>query len=137
MTYLLIAVGLLVLFWFVSKLRRGMSNHDAFFTQVKFIQMYMSDVTEKSFYNKSTEEAMNLGQEMLWSAAEDFNERMHRAVVEKQPIPMGDMGMIISAIRIIKAAEAMVYIQNNGPIHYDDSEEPTVKNDSEEGEPGD
>lgn len=115
-----IALGVATLIWFASKMKKGMEEHDSFFTQVKFIQMYMSDSTGKLFYNKSKEEAVELGQELLWAAAEDFNERMHTAVIEQQPIPVGDMGLITSAIRIIKCAESMVYIEKNGPLYEDD-----------------
>ena len=119
MAYILIAAGVIAVLWLASRLRRGIAGHDAFFTQVKFIQMYMKDNTEKQFHNKDVDEAMAFGQEMLWSAAEEFNERMHKAVIEQQPIPIGDMGMLMASIKIIKAAESMVFIKKNGPIHED------------------
>ncbi len=125
MVFILIVLGVSILLLIVSRFRKGMNNHSDFFTQVKFIQMYMLDGTEKLFYNKDEDEVVTLGQDILWESAEDFHNRMHEAVNEGKPVPMGDMGMIQSAIKIIKAAEAMVYIKKNGPIHKDDSEKDT------------
>ena len=81
--------------------------------------MYRGDDTQKVFYNKEVDDAMTLGQDMLWEATKDFNDRMHKAIVMGQPFLYEDMGIIMASIKIIKVAEAMVYIKNNGPIHYD------------------
>ena len=118
-----ISIVLVAFLWFVAKIKKAMSLNDSFFTQIKFIQMYMSDTTEKQFYNKTKEEAIELGQDMLWSAAEDFHSRLHRAINEKQPVPAGDMGLLLSAIRILKDSEAIVFINKNGPIDYDNDDE--------------
>ena len=123
--FISIAVVVTLFLLAVSWIRRGMTRHDAFFTQVKFIQMYMSDTTQTQFYNKEVDDAVTLGQDILWESAEDFNERMHTAVIEGKPIPIGDMGLILSAIRVIKAAEAMVFIQKNGPIYEDEDRDHT------------
>lgn len=120
---IVIAIAVTVFLFIVSRIRRGMMRHDAFFTQVKFIQMYMSDNTQKQFYNQEVEDAVALGQKMLWEASEEFHERMHKAVIGGEPIPMGDMGIIIASIKIIKAAEAMVFISNNGPVYEDEDDD--------------
>jgi hypothetical protein len=122
MTYVLITIGVLALIWIANRLKNGAAVQEAFFAQVNFIRMYMGDKTEQEFYNKDVDEAIEFGQDMLWEAASDFNERMHRAVIEKEPVPMGDMSLIISAIKIVKAAESMVYIKKNGRIDYEEPE---------------
>jgi len=122
-----IVFSLVMLFWLAHKMRNHMTTHDAFYTQVKFIQMYMADSTEKLFYGKNEEEAFELGQDMLWSAASDFNARMDRAVNQKEPISMDDVQLLLSSIKIIKAAESMVYIKKNGPINYEIPEDSTAE----------
>lgn len=114
-----IAVLVVVFLLIATRIRKGMMKYDAFFTQVKFIQMYMNNTTQKQLYNIEVDDAMSLGQDILWEAAEDFNNRMHKAIIEGKPIPIGDMGIITSSIKIIKAAEAMVFIKKNGPIYED------------------
>ena len=120
MIYIIICVSVLALIWVANRLKRGVASQEPFFAQVNFIRMYMGDKTEKEFYNKDVDEAMRYGQDMLWAAAQDFNERMHRAVIEKEPVVMGDMTLIISAIKIVKAAESMVYIKKNGRIDFEE-----------------
>lgn len=127
---LLIGLGLVALFWLAGKARQGMAGHNAFFTQLRFIQMYMADNTEKQFYGKTEAEAIELGQDMLWAAAEDFHGRMDKAVNHQLPVQAGDMGLILASIRIIKAAEAMVFIKKNGPIVTAESDEQTREVDS-------
>ena len=117
-----IAVGLIVFFYLFSKLRKSLAENDPFFTQVKFVQMYMDDRTEKMFYNKDEKEALELGQDVLWAAGQDFNKLMQYHVVEKQPLSTGDMSIVTAAIRIIKATEAIVHIKSNGPIEYYEAE---------------
>ena len=116
-----IIVGvLLFLFFITSKIRKSILANDSFITQLKFMQLYMHDTTEKQFYNKDAESATQLGQDMLWQAAFDFHERMQAAIIDKRPLPIGDVTLLMSAIKIIKAAEAMVYIHNYGPIVDDE-----------------
>lgn len=116
-----IAVVVIIFLFFVSQIRTGIAKHDAFMTQVKFIQMYMSDTTQQEFFNRDEDDAVDFGQQMLWDAAEHFNDLMHEHVIEGKPVPIGDMRLLQSSIRVLKAAEAMVFIKKNGPIyeHHD------------------
>jgi hypothetical protein len=123
--FIAIAVVVVIFLFFVSQIRTGIAKHDAFMTQVKFIQMYMSDTTQKEFFNRDVDDAVDFGQQMLWDAAEHFNELMHEHVVEGKPVPIGDMRLIQSSIRVLKAAEAMVFIKKNGPIYEDEDETDT------------
>ena len=111
-----IVIVFIVLFWIVLVIHRNMSSHNAFLTQLRFLQIYIGDTTDKQFYNKDVDEAMRFGQDMLWQAAEDFNERMYRAIIKKEPIVIGDIKILEASIKIIKAAESMVFIKKNGPI---------------------
>ena len=130
-TALIIGLCLIVLFWLSGKFRKGMAVNDNFITQMKFLQMYMLDNTEKLFYNKSEEDAIEMGQEMLWAAADDFHARMDRAVNKKVPVQVGDTSILMLSIKIIKVAEALVYIQKNGAIQYDGDEESVVETNEE------
>jgi len=123
-TAIIIAIIIAVIIWAASKLKKAIIN--PFATQIAFLQLYMSDKTEVEFFDKSVDDAMEHGRDMLWGAAKDFRQGMHRAVMKKEHLMPDDLRLLYAAIRIVKAAEAMYYIEEEGPIITKDADEPRL-----------
>ena len=118
-TLFIIAITLIVLFWVTSKLRQKWHLEDAFATQINFMRLYMRDDTDKLFYNKTLEESEALGQDLIYTSARNFRAIMHDNQINETPLERNDLRLLKVSIAIIKAAEAMVYITDNGPIMKD------------------
>ena len=122
-TGIIIALVVVGIIWIASKLKKNVALINPFTTQVDFLRLYMLDKTENEFFDKDTDAAMEHGRDMLWDAAEEFRTGMHRAVTNKEKLMPGDLRLLHSAIRIVKAAEAMYYITEEGPILTEEPDE--------------
>jgi len=118
MNVLLITLGVAALIFGAYKLNQKLHEiySHPFTTQLKFLQLYMLDNTDLEFYDKEYDEAMKHGQDLMWKYANEFRDKMQITVKEQQPLESTDMELLKSVIKIVKAAEAMVFIEKHGPI---------------------
>lgn len=117
-TLVLILAGVMFLAWFSGKLRDHMQKAETpFMTQLKFLRLYLLDKTELEFYDKSHDEVVEYGQDVLWNAANHLRNTLKDAVENQTPMEPDDIRMLTYMIRIIKAAEMLVRAERGETIN--------------------
>jgi len=90
---------------------------------VEFINSYLNDdETQSDFTDKSKEESVVIGQDILWKEAKVFSKYLSLSIVEQTELNFNKA--FESALRITKCVHTMSIIQTGGPLK---SEKPKPK----------
>lgn len=110
---ILLAIGAVALI--VRTLRKGKELNQIDSAQGIFVSMYERNLIESEFAGKTRAEAIEYGQDVLWSEAAKFN-KLVNDVIKTRSFQIGDYSIISSAIKIVKVVATMHLIVKQGPI---------------------
>lgn len=130
-----IAFGVWGLFWvlrkWLGKLPTGLPDApptdakqidfiDPGMIQAGFLADFIRDTTQEQFFDKSKQDAIIYGQDLLWKEIALFNAKLGEAL--KNGIGTDDFELLNSATRVVKIVHIMLLIEQDGPVS---SEDPT------------